>query len=281
MLDLNDLSESAINIDEVGVETASLGGYLLKSAYQPIFRRFGKHLIPIGVEALVRPFREGEALSPADFFGGADVDPFRMESVCRAIHMRNYRFLRPHGMRLFFNFSPRVNDDVARVDQRLEIIARRMGELGISMSLFVCEITESEALSDSVLQALIARFREHGMGIALDDFGAGSSTIQRLEQVRPDIVKIDGAWFRRAAAEPRAISLLARLVAGIKDAGSDVLVEGIETDQQLLAAIEIGSDCFQGYRLGRPSLVGTVDEYEPMAVPRAYSGNVTPLRRFG
>src|SRR5690606_35905206 len=125
----------------------------------------------------------------------------------------------------------------------------------LDIRFLVCEVTESPALDRATFVRLAAEMRRLGMRLAIDDFGSGDSTLERVELLEPDFVKIDGAWFRRLVQTPGAARLLANLVDGFHRGGASVLVEGIETSAQLRAALDAGADCVQGYLLGRPALV--------------------------
>jgi EAL domain-containing protein (putative c-di-GMP-specific phosphodiesterase class I) len=247
----------AIIVDEIGIEYGRYGPYVLKSAYQKIFLADRGLLRPFGVEGLVVPYLQGSPLPPKALFEAADPeDELFIESMCRALHLRNYRNIGVDGLTLFFNFDPRTNSDFGITVAELDLMARRLGEIELESRLLVCEITESEAQNTTTLLDIAAEMRRHGIRIAIDDFGAGHSNMERIELIRPEIVKIDGSWFRQLVAVAGAEGLFRGLVAGLRQLGAQVLVEGIETPTQLQWAAEAGADYFQGYLLSRPQLAG-------------------------
>ncbi|MBZ9678511.1 EAL domain-containing protein [Mesorhizobium sp. ES1-1] len=269
----------AIEVDEVGIEYGIHGEYRLRSAYQPIFAPQGRFLQPVAVEALIEPHRAGRPVAPQVFFDSvAGPDRLFVETMCRVLHLRNYRNIGVDGLDLFFNYNPLINDHRGRALAEIRLMTRHLGDLGLSPVMLVCEITE-QAADDALLTRLVREFRRHGIRIAIDDFGTGHSTEQRVGMLSPDIVKIDGTWFgdfcRHAAAE----RFFRPLVSTLHDRGARVLVEGIENATHLRVALDGGADLLQGYYLARPALAGTVFEEEPLHtdILLGRDGKVIPL----
>jgi EAL domain-containing protein (putative c-di-GMP-specific phosphodiesterase class I) len=94
--------------------------------------------------------------------------------------------------------------------------------------------------------------RERGIRVALDDFGAGYSSLGALRTVPADIVKFDRALLPEQSASVREARFFDNLVRAIRALDLTVLAEGIETEQQLDLAREAGCFAVQGYLLGRP-----------------------------
>lgn len=255
----------AIRSDEVGIQYGRYGPFVLKTLYQPIFRRRPEGLKPCGVEGLIKPFVGGTPVPALSFLGQVPRgDRFFIEVMCRALHLRNYANLGVEGLLLFFNFDPRAHDDVDRAIRQIRYMAGRIEEIQLPAHLLVCEITETEAVDPEILRRLAAEMRMHGVRLAIDDFGIGHSTLERVAVIEPDIVKLDGPWFRRIAAAPSAIGLLNALVAGLQQRGAEVLIEGIQTPGELKVALDAGADLLQGYLLARPALAGTMFDTEPL-----------------
>lgn len=255
----------AIVADEIGIEYGRYKDFILKTAYQKIFRRDDGLLHPFAVEGLVAPFREGRPVSPQELFEMTPPeDEVFVESMCRALHLRNYDNIGVEGLVLFFNFDPRANSDFALTVKELEFIAGRYGEIQLDSRLLVCEIIETEAQDAGTLVDIVAEMRRHGIRLAIDDFGVGHSNLDRVKLLSPDIVKIDGTWFRQIAAIPAAVVLFRNFVSGLHDLGCQVLIEGIETSPQLKCAIDAGVDLLQGYLFSRPRLAGTI--FDPVSL---------------
>lgn len=101
-------------------------------------------------------------------------------------------------------------------------------------------------------RATLARLRQAGVAVALDDFGVGNSSLSYLERFPVDKLKIDHSFVSRVTdAEGRRLT--SAIVAMATTLGLDVVVEGIETRAQLEALIDLGCTTGQGYLLGRPA----------------------------
>ena len=258
---------NAIHADEIGLEYALVGDYRLRSAYQPIFTPCAGMLVPVAVEALVEPHLAGQPVTPGAFFEAlAPDDRLYGETLCRALHLRNFRNLGAPGLDLFFNYNPQINDHRGRALAQIRLMAMHLSEIEIEPGALVCEITEQAAPDNAVLASLVREMRRNGIRIAVDDFGAGHSTAERMALIEPDVVKLDGAWFAQLCRHMEAEKLFRPLVSTLHARGVKVLVEGVETAHHLRVALDGGVDLLQGFYLGRPALVGTVFEYVPLAI---------------
>jgi EAL domain-containing protein (putative c-di-GMP-specific phosphodiesterase class I) len=119
----------------------------------------------------------------------------------------------------------------------------------------VVEITETAAvgdIQDSV--SFVDTLRRMGCRVALDDFGAGYTSLRHLEMLPLDIVKIDGSIVRKLASNRQQRGVLRHLVGLTKDFGFSTVAECIEkaADAVLLRAEGIGY--LQGYFIGRPTI---------------------------
>jgi EAL domain-containing protein (putative c-di-GMP-specific phosphodiesterase class I) len=91
------------------------------------------------------------------------------------------------------------------------------------------------------------------MRVAVDDTGSGFASLQRLVDVRPEIVKLDRALTAQIDTDAPRRALVAAIRQFADDMGITVVAEGIEREEQLVVLREIGVDCGQGYLLGRPA----------------------------
>jgi EAL domain-containing protein (putative c-di-GMP-specific phosphodiesterase class I) len=154
------------------------------------------------------------------------------------------------GQSLFINFSPAVVYDPEVCLQTTFAACR---EAGLDPARLVFEVTESEAFPDlSVLGAVLARYRREGMRVALDDLGAGHTSLLYLEALRPDLVKLDRGLIRGIHDHDPRAALVGALIRYAHDLGVQVVAEGIETERELRQCVRLGADAGQGYLLGRP-----------------------------
>ncbi len=113
------------------------------------------------------------------------------------------------------------------------------------------EITESLPLGDtSVVLPRLRALRELGVGISLDDYGAGHASLEQLESLPLTEVKLDGDLIR--ATRNGAIEPLSEIVDLAHERGLRVVAEGIETLTHLEVAVALGCDRAQGYLMGEP-----------------------------
>lgn len=131
------------------------------------------------------------------------------------------------------------------------LFAAALDATGLPAAALVAEVTETFAIGAGVADTLAA-LRERGTRVALDDFGAGYSSLGALRTVPVDIVKFDRALLPERSCSARESRFFDSLVRAIRALDFTVLAEGIETDQQLDLAREAGCFAVQGYLLGRP-----------------------------
>jgi diguanylate cyclase (GGDEF)-like protein/PAS domain S-box-containing protein len=136
------------------------------------------------------------------------------------------------------------------VDTVIEILRRT----GLSPLLLELELTETVVMHglDDVA-AKIRELRTLGISVSIDDFGTGYSSLSYLQKLRIDNLKIDRSFIRDVPNDPDALALTKALISLAHSLGMKVVVEGIETRQQLDAIRAIGGDMAQGFLLGRPA----------------------------
>ncbi|HET9517965.1 MAG TPA: EAL domain-containing protein, partial [Actinoplanes sp.] len=124
----------------------------------------------------------------------------------------------------------------------------------VPLERIVIEITEHARVgSYADLQAVLTPLRERGVRIAVDDTGAGYSSLTHVLQLRPSVIKIDRSLITDIANDAARRSLVTALVLLALDLGASVTGEGIETASELQTLGVLGVDAGQGYLLARPS----------------------------
>ena len=138
---------------------------------------------------------------------------------------------------------------------------------GLPAHLLELEITESVVIQGTEDPAgKIEQLRALGISISIDDFGTGYSSLSYLQRLPVDNLKIDRAFIRDIVADPNSASVVGALVSLAHSLGMKVVMEGIETVQQLEAVRKMGCDMAQGFLIGRPAPLGTlVPELEEIA----------------
>lgn len=131
-------------------------------------------------------------------------------------------------------------------------VAAILGELGIAGGRLAFEITEGlEMDMNSDVLHCISDLKTLGIKIWLDDFGTGFAGLSWLRLIELDTVKIDRS-FLHDSATPRGRLMLKDIIGLIRNRGPKILVEGVETDEQLQLMREFHIDQVQGYFVGRP-----------------------------
>jgi diguanylate cyclase (GGDEF)-like protein len=132
-------------------------------------------------------------------------------------------------------------------------VAAILSETGVSGSRLAFEITEGlEMEMHSDILRCISDLKLLGIRIWLDDFGTGFAGLSWLRLIDFDMVKIDRS-FLHDCGTARGKAMLQDIVALVRNRGHKILVEGVETDEQMAIVREFGIDQIQGFRVGRPA----------------------------
>jgi EAL domain-containing protein (putative c-di-GMP-specific phosphodiesterase class I) len=225
--------------------------------YQPIFRlRTGE---PVGLEALIRWEDPARGLiSPAEFIPAAEhsglIEPIGawvVHETCRQAAEWRRLGLSP---RISLNASPRElrRPDYARV------LAEGLSAHGVPASQLIVEITESAAMDEaarppaSTPRSPFEDLNRLGVGLAIDDFGEGFSSLSRLREVPVEQLKIDRSFMRGVPESEGAAAVVTAIVRLAEALGREVVAEGVETEEQRRFLAEQGCPLAQGFHLAPP-----------------------------
>ena len=256
---LIDYSMSEVLLDVNDKVVAQYKDYVLSSAFQPIVSV--PHARTVGFEALVRAkSSDGVPCSPLSLFSQADsaTEHLELDRLCRQVHLKNFARQDNGEQWLFLN----LDSESLSVEKPVPgFMSHILSASNIPAHRIVIEILESKIADKSYILNIINHFRSMGCLIAIDDFGAGHSNFDRIWELSPDIVKLDKSLICRAAVDPRIKRILNGMTSLLHEAGSLVLVEGVETKQEALVAIESNADMLQGFYFSRPE-VTLIDDGE-------------------
>lgn len=253
------LIDERVSAGDSGGVAGVFRDYTVTSAFQPIYSL--SHRNPVGYEALCRPSNSGGTpVSPLVLFGQVkdESDNVLLDRLCRAVHVQNFARFADKSW-LFLNVNPLVT-----------VLGKNYGSFfkemlehhQISPHQVVVEILEKGIYDESILSAAVNYYKNLGCLIAIDDFGASHSNFDRIWNIQPDIVKFDRSIIVQAETSPVVRKALPNLVGLIQELGCIALMEGVETEQQALIAIDSNVDLVQGYYFGYPRAV-LVDPTEP------------------
>ncbi|HWA12355.1 MAG TPA: EAL domain-containing protein [Burkholderiales bacterium] len=235
---------------ENGQAAAQYAGLRLTSHFQPIFSV--AHSRVVGHEALMRADDpEGRPVPPLEVFGrsGDFSSTLLLDRLSRAVHLRNFQAQDRTGGWLFLNVNAEVFLQSMDHD---DFFGELLQATGFPPHRVVTEVLEQGVLDEVRLAEAVQYFRSKGFLIALDDFGAGHSNFDRIWSLQPDIVKLDRSMIARAGANLRIRRMMPVMVSLLHEAGSLVLMEGVETESEALIAMDADADFVQGYYFARP-----------------------------
>ena len=224
------------------------------------------------VEALVRWHSPKRGfVSPAEFVPVCERSGLVRELTAFVLGeaLRQLREWEDAGLRL--NVAVNLSASNLAEDDLPEMVSGLLAEHGVGTDRVVLEITESAVIPDPVRAArVLGRLVELGLDIAIDDFGTGWSSMSRLLELPLSALKVDRSFVAELPHGPGAavVSATTRLA---HDLGLFVVVEGIETEEQLEHAIAVGCDVGQGYLLSRPLPAAEVPEAVARTVRHALS----------
>ncbi len=165
----------------------------------------------------------------------------RTELELACLHAVGDRGVPPGDVRIFVNLSASTFLD-SRVDAVLSQLPPR-----------VIEITEHEPVPDyQELRRRLQMWSAASTMLAIDDVGAGYSSMSHVLQLHPQFIKIDRSLVHKAHRDPNKLAVLRGLVGFARQGGITSLAEGVETSEELNALRAIGIDLVQGYLLARP-----------------------------
>lgn len=123
------------------------------------------------------------------------------------------------------------------------------------------EITETSVMKDAKLHLeLIDQLREYGFRVVMDDFGKGYSSLNMLQDMNIDALKIDMEFLRKNEEEERSHMILEMILNLAKELNISVITEGVEQKDQLQYMQTLGCNLFQGYYFAKPMPVGQFEK---------------------
>ena len=177
--------------------------------------------------------------------------------------------LADNAARIFINFLPNTIYD-PKVCLRTTMEAAEQYQ--IPLSRLVLEVVETEEIKDMArLNNILDYYRERGIGTAVDDMGAGFTSMEYLRDLRPDYVKIDRDVVREAEHDARTLHSFEAMVRLAEELGCKIIAEGIETPAQAELCRRIGVNYLQGFLFARPA-------NPPQALAYDLNAIATPLR---
>ena len=228
----------------------------LHSLFQPIVSLSEQRIF--GYEALSRGPSNSPLHAPLTLFSVARKAGrlSELELLARSSACQRFRNLQLSG-KLFLNVSPESLLEPGHQPGRTLSL---LEQLGIPPGQVVIELTEQSPIDDfSLLDTALRHYRAMGFSIALDDLGAGYSSLRLWSELRPDYVKIDRHFIDGIHRDTVKREFVGSILKMARASRAEVIAEGIEREEELATLIEMGLDLVQGYLLCRPQEQPPVD----------------------
>jgi PAS domain S-box-containing protein len=220
---------------------AAMDGQGVVPVFQPILNIPGLQVI--GFEALSR-FQIPPMRPPDQWFSDASAAGLRtrleIHAICRA--MEQVRNLPPDTF-LSVNASPAtlLSEDFADA------------VTGLDGERLVVEVTEHATVEVyEPLQRAIDKLRRRGVRLAIDDAGAGFSSLKHIVRLVPEFIKLDLFLIRDINVDPVKRAVVAGMLGVATQIGGRVIGEGVETEEELRVLVDLGVHCAQGFYLALP-----------------------------
>ncbi len=216
--------------------------------YQPKISAITKKVV--GAEALVRWNKDGSFISPSDFISVLEkkglihkLDMYIFDRVCSDI--RNMLNEGIDVVRISVNLSRNDLQD----DNLFDILQSIMKKYDIDKKYIEFEITESSVYDNpSSFTNFISKLNDNDISVAVDDFGTGYSSLLLIKDYSFDTVKIDKSFVDSIVSkDEKNLLFLKNIVKLLKDLDKDIVVEGVESREQLEYLVSIGCETIQGY----------------------------------
>ena len=224
----------------------------LAVAFQPVVSSEGSRTISFH-ECLARiTWDDGRVLTASAFMPA--IERLGLAPVIdRQMLVKVFEILTLHpGARFSINIFPQTMQD----RQWVSIFEHSVRHDPSLAERLIVEITESAAMLEPARTSrFIDRLREHGVSFAMDDFGAGHTSIRHLRDFRFDMIKIDGRLVEGVDTDPDAAFLIEKLVQIAQRFEMMTVAESVQSQAEARALYELGIEFFQGFRFGSPSLI--------------------------
>ena len=206
----------------------------------------------MGYEALTRGPKDTEYEHPYILFDIASETDllFELDRLCRKKALQNARGISPQH-KLFLNCLPSAVLDPEFRDSYLKSF---LDDLKIHPFNIVLEVTEREAIENyDLFREAVKYYSDLGFAIAVDDTGAGYSSLETVVELKPQYIKLDISIVRGLDKNILKQELIKAIMGLSKEMNSIVIAEGIETEEELKTLKEIGILVGQGFLFAKPA----------------------------
>ena len=237
-------------VDPLQVELEQIIHYKrITPLYQPIINLNNGSIL--GYEALSRGPENSSLHQPLALFNTAikHHSLLSLEQICRESAVTQFHPPAP-GCMLFLNMNAAVIHDM---NFKGGFTRQILGQKGISPETVTFEITERTAIDDfSSFYRALQHYRRQGYRIAIDDAGAGYSSLQAISELKPDYIKLDKSIVAAVHQSHLKQTILESMLKLARITNSKIIAEGVELEEELAYLVKNGVHYAQGYLLARP-----------------------------
>ena len=243
--------------------------------YQPQFDLATGQLV--GLEALLRWNHGGSDIPPSIFVPiledtGLMVRAGQWVIAAGCTQRKAWSGMLPPDCTIALNLSARQFADKFLV----QTIQRILEQTGLPPGQIELELTESMLMTNTECAAsVLGVLKKMGLRLSVDDFGTGYSSLAYLKQFPLDALKIDRQFIRNLTTSDKDAAIATSIIQLAHNLGLEVVAEGVETEEQLVALDALGCDIVQGFYFSRPvpaDAVGNLPLQLPMPLLRPPQG---------
>jgi EAL domain-containing protein (putative c-di-GMP-specific phosphodiesterase class I) len=242
---------SAQDRETLSMVAAALKDRRMRLAFQPVVYAADPTVIGF-FEGFIRLLNLRDQVIPArDFMPAVEQTQLGRDIDCAALQMGIMAMQRNPHVRVSINMSARS------VGYRpwVEVLRRALLDSPRLGANLILEINEASALQvPDVLKPFMSEMRQHGIVFALDDFGAGMTSVRLLQDLGFEIAKIDGSLVKNVDRLPQGQVSARTAIAMAQELGMYVVAEAVETEGEAAWMREAGAGCLQGYLYGPPTV---------------------------
>ncbi|OUR70626.1 hypothetical protein A9Q76_06990 [Arcobacter sp. 31_11_sub10_T18] len=235
------------NMEVVKLVKIALDNYNIVSYFQPIINNKTKKIDKY--ESLVRLIDENDnVLAPYDFLQVAKNSGY-YNKITKRVLENSFKILKKINTDISINLSIL---DIER-DETRNMLFYLLEENKSHAKKIIFELLEDERVKDfTIVKDFIHEVKELGVKIAIDDFGSGYSSFERLLEFEPDIIKIDGSLVKNIVNDDFSRNVVETIAVFAKKQKIKTVAEFVENEKIFNVLNEIGIDYSQGYFFGKP-----------------------------
>lgn len=229
-------------------------------AFQPVMQT-GHLERPAFYEGFIRVLDETGKIIPArEFMAVVETDEIGRKIDCLSLEMGLQALAKAPNLRMAINMSARS----IAYPEWMRTLRRGLRDCPTAAERLILEISEESAMiMPDVVTVFMQDLQKRGISFALDDFGAGMTSLKYLKSFLFDFIKIDGQFIRGIADNPDNLCMTQALVEIARHFDMFAVAETVENERDAQVLASIGIHCMQGYYFGAPTVT------PPWKLPRA------------